>query len=291
MRPKLIGWVKALTRRKPVFYLCLGALFTLSFALPMVFALKMGGLMYAAQHYDGEDPETTLFPDATKIGGNNHYLSIPDSELLDPAEGKDFLLVLWVRLRKLPSEGERMLLLSKFDGESKSRRGYALALSREGEIIRPEVYWRDKKGDGTWFTFSDLPLSTKTWTMFAITFRQKRYLGLHSASIVQHIKPSLKLLGGYEIDRGVVPSSDSPLQIGAFNRGKFRGHVGVVGVLNKPDLSRDLEEILKNLTAVPTVWPPQFDESEVALWTVDGKSDKSMHHQVELIKEGAEEQE
>src|SRR5690554_4836128 len=84
-----------------------------------------------------------LFPDSFVINSPALFYSLPHDSVLDPSEDEDYLLVSWLALRRLPPEGERQIIVSKFDGDSASKRGFALAVEGGEDYLRPLIYWRD----------------------------------------------------------------------------------------------------------------------------------------------------
>lgn len=267
--------LKDLFAKNVVFIGGLVFLFSVAFAVPLVFALKVGGLITGEREYSEEESSDKIFPKAVNVNGGNIYTSVQDSVGLSPTNDKDFLIVIWFKPKKSMQNGDRMVLFSKFDANLRSQRGYALALSKEDDVILPEIYWRDEDGKGTWLRFSDLTLIPQEWTMLAISYREQKFLGLHSATIVENLKPEIKLLGGYEFEKPIQPKSTSPLVIGTISNGKFRGHIGALGVFAKADLSSYLNDILESAIQDPSGLPRQFSSDEVKLWTTDGKTDQS----------------
>ena len=261
--------------RRGVFFAALIGLFVVSFAIPMLFVFKIGGIWSNGQNVEEEVQKDQFFPEASNISAPNSYLSIASSPLIEPTTTEDFLITVWIKLRKLPLAGERLLILAKQDPESASRRGYALALARESDSIRPEVYWRDDNNNGTWFRFADATIVSKAWMMFAISFREQKYLGLHMGTRLENLEPELTLLGGYELENFILPKSSSPLLLGAFNNGKFRGNLGAVGVFARPNLSKDLNDLLQTHLQEPKEITNYFKDEEVKVFLADGKNDAS----------------
>ena len=273
------------------YILCLSLLFIFAFSVPLIFAFTVGGAIgrYSKDIQSSgtiiiEEQEKhekdKVFPLSINITGPNSYLSVETSSAIEPASDKDFFLYIWLKLRRLPAEGERLILLSKFDERSASRRGYSLALSGEREAVRPEVYWRDENNNGTWFTFSELDASARTWTLFALSFRQGRYLGLHAATINSESDyplklPDIKLLGGYELPEIIIPTANSDLLVGAFGGGRFRGRMGPIGIFHTSSLTRKLDEILQHIVSDSRTLPDAIERREVGLWIIDGHEDKS----------------
>ena len=261
--------------RNSFFVVALSLLFAVSFALPLAFALKVGGIMYSGESPEELEPRSDFLPQSPLVTQPNSYVRIKSNPALHPREGQDFLMTFWIRPKKLPALGEREVIMSKVDTESSSRSGYALALQRETGGIKPAFYWRDEKGDGTWFTFSEMEIVPRGWLMLAVSFREGRYLGMHGAVVVEQLTPHLKLLGGYELEKTILPRSESSLMIGSFNQGLFRGEIGPLGIFSAGSISERLEPILEEVLRRPEQLPKQLSKDEIKLWSIDGKSDQS----------------
>lgn len=284
-----------------IYFCSLIALFLVAFVIPLAFALSMGGVLHkifpssALQHFNllrRENAEKDLiFPDSASINGPNSYVRINHSLYLEPVAGKDFMLSFWLKPRRLPAIDERYLVLSKFDERSASRRGYAFALARDRESVRPEVYWRDEV-NGTWFTFSEINLEARQWILFVVTLRDGKFLGLHSATIPEPAigqevapTPEVELLGGYELPTPIFPHSESDLLLGAFGGGKFRGQIGPLGIFRGSAITGSLDDILRELVHSPRELPAYFGKEGTGFWTENFSSDSSgKGNMVELVK-------
>jgi hypothetical protein len=269
-------------------------LFIGAFALPLVFAFLVGGYLSGNlpdsiaifnsdnKPADSQDKETqekdVLFPDALVVAGPNVFLDVKHSPALEPQPGKDFLISVWVKLKKLPETGESFVIFSKFDEKSAARKGYSFSLTMEQDKLRPGIYWRDEN-NGTWFTFSEVGIKPKTWNLFVISFRDEKYLGLHTAQFVDGKgatdEAGVKLLGGYELTNKIFPQNKMDFQAGSFGSGKFRGKIGPVGIFSSQSITKELDPILASFVENPTEVPDFFNTEDVALWLPHGKSDES----------------
>lgn len=272
--------------RNSFFVIALSLLFAVSFALPLIFAIKVGSLLYSDRESTDEHSRGSNFLSRSPLVSQpNSFLKINASRSLLPQEGKDFIFLLWVRPKKLPAPGERVVIMSKVDNESASRSGYALALQRETTGVKPFFYWRDRKGDGTWLSFSEIELVPRAWLMLALSFREARYLGMHGAVVVEQLKPELKLLGGYELEKRIFPSSESNLLVGSHGNGIFRGEIGPIGIFSADSFTDRLESLFNSALVKPEEVPADLSSEEVMLWTIDGKNDSSnIGNTVEFIK-------
>lgn len=270
--------LRRLLENRIIFALLLALIFTISFAIPLFCAVQVGGVWFDSDVSRSYAKEKTdrLFPNARVIGGPNTFLSVSHADDLQPIAGRDFLLTAWFKLRRLPALDERWIVLSKYDGESKVRNGYALALARDGDLVRPELYWRSAEGKGTWLRFSELDIDSKEWFMLAISFRQDSFLGMHAVTPAVDGREAAKvvLLGGYQLNE-MAAGSNEPLLVGSFNVGKFRGMIGPLGIFTPRDLSERLGEILNAAAAAPPAVPDELSLDEVRLWIADGQKDES----------------
>ena len=290
-----------------LYFVFLVFLFIVSFAIPIIFAVSISGssseifsaLIKGKKNelspgLEGSEKEVqekdTVFPNAINISSPNSYISVASNPSLEASSGKDFIFSIWLKFKRLPGAGESVVIFSKYDERSASRKGYSFSLTNEQENGRdayvPSIYWRDDK-NGTWFTFPKMELETKTWTLFVISVREGKYLGLHSA--IKKDKDDsfseIKLLGGYELNNLILPQTKTDLEIGAFNSGKFRGAIGPVGIFNSQPVTKDLDEILKSLKDDPREIPDFFLSEEVGLWLSDGSTDSGdAENKISIIK-------
>ena len=259
------------------------ALFLVSFALPILI-LYFAGFLSSDAPTPASSNAAEIFPNAVTVSSLGQYLEVAPSDGLVPAAGKDFLLVGWFRLRKLPDSGEKIVILANFEEGARSRRGYALSLTREEDTFRPSVYWTDSEGTGGWHAFADIRIGVREWFMLALSFYDDTKLGLHS---IRHRGEfsEIKLLGGYVFEEPVIPESESLLRIGAFHDAKFTGKIGPIGIFSSADLSADLQPILESFRDSPTKLPSQLGSENLLLWSLDGESDlSSAKREVKFVK-------
>ncbi len=258
-------------------------LFVISFLIPIVVGVEF--VRRSVQETDGiDDEDRELFDNSFRIPAPNAYIKVAHSEDLSPQDGQDFFLLLWFKIENLPSPGERVLILAKHEPMSRSQRGFALALAGFADGIRPELYWRDSEGKGRWFAFSNFYILPKRWAALAVSFRENRLLGLHGMLAAADGKPQSQLLGGYELDPTIMPTSDADLMIGAFNNGKFLGRIGAVGIFSAKKLSKRFDDLLRAIKREPKKIPDVFTAEEVRLWIDSDKGDSApVPHKVEFI--------
>jgi hypothetical protein len=175
-----------------------------------------------------------------------------------------FLLTAWIKLRSELIDGDRAAIISKFDPNTLSKPGYAVALVGGPDGVRPQVYWQDENGKGKWLSFAATQMQPKEWYLLALSFRDGRYLGLHIRPLKESGK--VEILGGYDLYGHTIPSPKADLLVGAFGSSKFRGRVGPIGVFSGKEMFSDIPKILKTMAAAPTQVAHQIDTDEVVLW-------------------------
>lgn len=207
--------------------------------------------------------EQGAFGDAVAITRSGPALSVAHHALLNPTE-KDFMLFAWFKLRTEIDPKERSAFLGKYDSRDDNPDGYALALVGGTDGVRPHVYWQNSSGKGRWFAFASTRIEPGQWYLMGVTFRAQRYLGVHIAQHGPDAKP--EVLGGYDLDGGIIPSSQAKLSIGAFKKSRFRGHIGPFGVFQDIDVTKDAARIMKKIARDPSFESEAVDASQIALW-------------------------
>lgn len=265
-------------------------LFLFFFVVPV---LAFGPFL-RAKYVEEEKPPVTVLETTLSspllVSGRGSFLKVAKAEDLAPRPGQDFLTVAWFNFQDLPLQGEKMFILSRFDYGSpgESRSGYAIALSRSFETMRPEVYWSDgsRKQNG-WYTFSEVKFLPGEWFLLALSFYSDRYLGVFVGGYDSSGRIKLQSAGGYEINPPILPSGSYPLKVGSVKTGLFTGSLGPVGIFSKPGLSTDLKSTLKDFLREPTSLPDIFDDENILFWSPDGKRDLSpLNHEIRFV-EGA----
>jgi hypothetical protein len=271
--------VAILHKRAPYLAL-LTVIFLVSFSLPVVFALWQGGV----QIWEDDDEllvSHKLIPNPFRVQGPNVFFKVKNHQVLDPEPGRDFLLLGWFSIKRLPPAGKKAILLAKYDNAPHAAKGYALGLLRDADAVRPVVYWNNAERKGGWYVFSELDIAPHSWFMFALSFRNDRLLGLHYALYLDGNEGQQKLLGGYDLEKALVPASNADLMLGSFRTTWLRGLVGGVGIFHRKNLSDDLDQLLDEIIADPLATPDLFKKDEVKLWTIDGVTDHSpFHHKI-----------
>lgn len=263
-----------LWRRRAV----LALVFLVSFSIPIFVVLKLSGWLAS-----GDSAESAAwFGGGVRIPAETVAIEVSDPALANPERDRDFAIAGWFKLNRLPQAGERMILASKYKLTSPAREGYAFGLSREGDRLRPIVYWRDHAGRGGWNTFSDAQLIPRSWFMFAVTLRKNHLLGVHivtpwheTTSKVEGRRKdgsAVQLLGGYDLEREMLGASDAPLMVGAPFGSKFKGAVGALMVLSGTEIDKALTAAFKRWAKEPEWSPLEDDRLETRLYMPDGRT-------------------
>lgn len=244
--------------------------YLLSFLLPVIFALKAANFYLARQ--TTSETIIDVFAHSLRIGAQGSYRRVSHNPALNPEPGADFLMAGWFKLNRFPERGQRVLLFSKFDVQSESREGFGVGISRDLDQLRPVVYWRDSKGKGGWYPFSEIEIPPQAWILVALSFRNDRYLGLHAATLVPGEKPKMQLLGGYDLNEGIMPVNTADLVSGASGQNAFRGEVGPAFVFSGSGLSDDFRTLLKDITRNPGEIPAGVRDDALKLALADSIS-------------------
>ncbi|MBN8548901.1 MAG: hypothetical protein J0M12_06270 [Deltaproteobacteria bacterium] len=258
--------------RTPFYIVGLAFLFVISFSLPLLFTFKFGGTLTTSSQSAAD--ADAIFPEYTAVQSSGQRIEIEHAAALNPQPGEDFILSGWFKFARPLQPKEKVLLIGKNDALAEPQSGYIIGLARDTDTVRPIVYWGDEK-KGKWYSFADIAIAPQSWVMLALSFQDGKYLGMHAATIGADGKAELKLLGGYEVEDGVHPSSSGPLLLGAWGEGKFKGRVGPFGLFSKSGIGDDLKNVLKSLSRSPQEIPSSLSQDEVMLWAPRGLKDES----------------
>ena len=251
--------------------------FICSFSLPILIIKVYSGLKNNVQVSESTSlpKKRAFFEKSLNLTAGKKRLQIKSSNSLCPSKGEDFLLLSWLRLNDSLREGEQLVVLSKYERKQGTKAGYALALRKENDLIRPVVYWNNEQNEGRWHSFAELEGAEKSWIMYAISFTKGRYLGLHAIRVIDKDTREVELLGGYDLESEIFPHSMANLLIGSAARGEFRGKLGPIGVFSGENLGEDLEAVLNNLKEDPQELPSSLEDANILLWSKDLKKDQS----------------
>src|SRR5262245_29020379 len=96
----------------------LAGLFVVSFLIPLGVGLQIGGLWASAPQQS--DETNGPFAQTIPFGPFTHITGSSD---VTPKVHEDFLLLGWFKIRRFPSNGERLLLVSKYERADGKRPG------------------------------------------------------------------------------------------------------------------------------------------------------------------------
>lgn len=208
-------------------------------------------------------------------------IRIFDDDKLNPLQGSDFILNLWVKFRNLPKGDERTVLLTKYDADSAYKQGYAVAVDKASTGFRGSVFWQDINNNGRWYTFDEIPLIVGSWFMFTVSFTSNEHLAFYYTYSIGE-KIFTKLIGGYKVT--ALPASKSSFRVGSLVSQLFDGKIGTVSIINTKNIESHLSDVIKESFLNSQVPPKRFKEEEISLWLLGGEDDIGKNHfQVEKI--------
>jgi hypothetical protein len=261
--------------------------FVVAFALACFAALVIGHYALKAPRslipsvfnsQSAQQPDEPSF-DPFVVASPGAFLKALGGERLNPVPGEDYLLFVWLRLRRIPQPGEVLGVASKFDPQVPNKPGYALSLEGALDGVRPKVYLSAASAQGRWFTFAAHPLVRGTWYMFALSISQDSYVSVHLAQLGSDQPPVL--LGGYEMRLPSLPLSSSDVAVGSIGAGRFRGQVGPFGIISARKLQRTLVDQLAQMQVEPLEVPSGVDREAVLLWANPQKDSGPLSFSVE----------
>jgi hypothetical protein len=164
------------------------------------------------------------------------YVELENASELNPGEKEDFAFLIWFKLKSKLSNKEKVQIVEKYDAESDKKPGWALRISNNKKIYRPEIYWVNKSGKGRWYSFTDFPFNESHWFGMMITYTDGKFLGLKLLTPSETKKIESQNLGGYSL-KGIFPESSVSLKAGSVGGKLFSGAIGRIyygpGLLDK----------------------------------------------------------
>lgn len=225
-------------------YIGLGVVFFICFALVVFLGtntnlktlLAKEKLTILTQHQDLE------------IKSTQNFLKIANSTRINPHPNQDFLITSWVQFKRLPKPNKSITFLSKTSNRKNGRTfGYSISLVKDGQRYRPKVLWKDKRGKGHYVLFSDIELKIKDWLFLALVLQDNTKIGLYAcvSASLELADCQLSLLGGDNLRKPIIASTDTALYIGAAQENQFKGTIGPVGIYSGQNISQNLVKKLK----------------------------------------------
>ncbi len=263
-------------RREPVGQLIAG--FVAAFLVACIVALLVG-------HYTLQAPRSLIpfsssvsnpqshsinpVTDTFVVSSAGLYRKAVGGERLNPVPGQDYVLFVWVKLRRIPAHGEIYSVVGKFDAQVPNKPGFALSLEGAPDGVRPRVYLSAGSGGGHWYSFAAHPMTRKNWYLFSMALSDDTYVSTYVAQHGSEQGPAF--LGGYKMRLPSLPFSASDISVGALGTSRFRGHIGPFGVLSAKDLQQDLLQHLAEMQADPNLPPRRLPQAAVRLWATPSK--------------------
>lgn len=260
-------------------------LYLLSFSLPFLLAFKIPKLFFTSSELEEFSVEK-LFSGFSSIDDARVYILTQRSPELLPKTDKDFLFNIWLRTSKNFQINSRVVFAAKTEGNSDEQDTYSLGLINDQGLLRPVVYFGNQLHGGKWYTFNALDFPISKWFMLTLSFIDNKYLGLHVTHYNNRAELKTALLGGYEVDPKTVPQVLAPLRIGSWGKSRFTGKVGPFNIIHTNRLDRKLSKLIEQFAKEPTQLPRLLNESEVAVWSPDTRTDLSANKlEIQLAKQ------
>jgi hypothetical protein len=218
--------------------------------------------------------------------GPGAFFRLRDAVTLDPQVNRDFVFSFWFSLKDLPESTERDILVAKFEGESRNRAGYAIAVRKDGSQLQPSVYWRGKKQKGGWYEFPPMLFSRESWYLLILSFRQQQFLGLHyKLTEPENLESKLTSLGGYDIAEVGSIENSSMLLVGSPARSGLRMLLGPVAIVSGASAEANFQELLGALEQGALEPLQQVSHFSTVLWLEGSARDASGNqHKVKAIR-------
>lgn len=265
--------------------------FTFALLILLSALITFAGLRHFYPHSLGTEHPEGFEQEIEGLGpleGGRPFAISPAEDLV-PQEGKDFLLVAWMKLKVLPAGGGRTILFSKLDRSSANRTvpGYALAVSREPEGVRFWLYWNSARGY-EWYALKTLPLSSKRWFVIALAYTDQRYISVQMATPLAGGKVTVELLGGYDLAYIPTPKNSAELSFGT-EEPRERPQVGAVAVLHFKRSRDQLKDLLRMVVRAGGKRPQGVADQEVAVWasSFGGLEGAGPPRSLRLLRKGA----
>lgn len=260
------------------YLLLLAFVFLLSFSLPVFFAIRLLKARNAPVVEEVAKGDA-VFPESNRVGGSGQFLEIERSPLLSPADGEDFIFISWLKFSRLPESGSKAELVARVDNSRAPRPGFTLDLVGEAGAFRPQITWKNSEGEGGSYLFSEFEIPPRSWIMFGLSYTEGKFLGLHVAILKDgEDKVDLKLLGGYPLERSVLPRPNVGLRVGAVGKGTFRGLIGPLAILSRAKFDEPLENFIKAIAKAKLKIDRVVPVDSIRLLLTDGNTDRGPEH-------------
>ena len=113
-------------------------LFFLAFALPVLIFYFVIKIFNSPQDDNVKEVKYEKNTFSVKLPGQS--LRVFDENILNPEQGKDFIITSWFKFRKLPQDGEKAILITKYDATSAYKQGYGFAIEKNSYLISTFIF-------------------------------------------------------------------------------------------------------------------------------------------------------
>lgn len=187
-------------------------------------------LVSCAEKKENIELADSFFNSSISINKAGRFIEVPHSADYLPNTENNFLFFSWINLKTLPSDKERLVLFSKYSGRPPNISGYALALRRDGSIVRPVVYWGDGTKSGRWLDFPEIQISAGEWHFFALHVHKGNFIGLFSYRHLEGLDNPVVYHGSHEVE--FQANGEANIIFGAVEGRDFKGKIGPFGIIN-----------------------------------------------------------
>lgn len=213
------------------------------------------------------------------------YLSVAETPLHDPVDGKIFLVSARFRFDALPKIGKRARLAMKYSNQSKRYPGWALAIRRFDTSVRPELYYEPGDGTGGWWSFDHVNIRRGVPYQLTVVVRGRDLMsacleelpgGPAEDLLAEQAPAGIRFLGAYSIADVQSPRTDAPLLVApAASKGEFRGALDEILIARLDEFPLRKENLVDSLRGGMPALLELVPESARVLWISDGLTDKS----------------
>ena len=172
---------------------------------------------FLVEHRKSEELDSSdLISNLSNLSDSHkEFINIPSEAKFDPIIGKTFIISMLVSISKDKKEStvsER--LVYKFASKESPYPGWAIYLKYYPTSMRPEVYWRDRKG-GSWYSFDVFPdeVGNNFYLTFIAVPLKSISLYVQSVNKGQVGNKKIFFLGGYDVSNIGLPTSQEALYI------------------------------------------------------------------------------
>jgi hypothetical protein len=249
----------------------LSLVFLLSFAAPIFLSYLAYKHFYSSTSAADEEISSQGISVIAKTGDRPEHITLAADNRYNPQPERNFLLAFWVKVRKLPSQGEKVTLINKINDESKS--GYRIMLDQHSGKTRLVIEWGD--GKKSLYPFNDIPFETKNWILVAVVLEKGRYLGVlssHLSSVSQELASTeISLAGGYDLQREFALNESDQLIYGGVRKNPIEAQLGPLLIASYKPEDLETKKIIREIIKNPDVPPKLLKERQIKLFISEAK--------------------